>query len=146
NNLVILSRDYGQPLGMFPLDRYTIHLANDRTNRIYIATGAGLVMCLREQGSEFASFHVHPDRRPIMPEFAPEGAAGAADAGDEPAEMAADGEMPDGEMPADDGDKPDAEKPDEEMPADEKPEAESSDEEMPTEKPAAVEGDEKPDA
>src|SRR5262249_14518230 len=73
NNLVILSREYGQSQGMFPLDRFTNHLANDRSDRIYLATEAGLVMCLHEQGREFASYHVHPDRQPILPEFAPEG-------------------------------------------------------------------------
>ena len=101
---------------MFPIDRYTNHLANDRSDRIYIATPAGLVMCLHEQGREFASFHVHPDRQPIMPELAPEGATGAGDTAEEPGDMEADGEKPEGDMPADEGDKPDAEKSDEEMP------------------------------
>jgi outer membrane protein assembly factor BamB len=148
NNLVILSRDHGEPLGMFPLDRYTNHLANDRSDRIYFATEAGLVMCLREQGREFASFHVHPDRQPIMPEFAPEGAAGEGDSADAPADMEADGEKPDGDMPAEEGDKPDADKPDEEMPADEKPDADKPDEEMPADEKSDDEtppdGDEKP--
>src|SRR5262249_48580454 len=50
NNLTVLSRDRGEPLGGFPLEQFTRHLANDRSDRIYISTESGLLMCLREQG------------------------------------------------------------------------------------------------
>jgi hypothetical protein len=106
---------------MFPLDKFNRHLANDRSDRIYVATESGLVMCLHERGREFARFHMHPDRQPILPEFAPDDGANeqaapsedteaseameAAEKGDQP-----EGDQPDGEMPADEADKPDAEK------------------------------------
>ena len=72
-------------------------------------------MCLHERGREFARYHMHPDRQPILPDFAPE-----EDAGD-----AAEGEKPEAEMQ--EGDKPEAEmkdgdKPEEEAEAAEKPE------------------------
>jgi outer membrane protein assembly factor BamB len=138
NNLVILSADHGEPLGKFPLGMFTRHLANERSDRIYVATEAGLVMCLHERGREFARFHMHPDRQPILPEFAPDDDA-AGDKG-EPAEatedMPADGEKPEAEMKDDD-------KPDAEMKDEDKPEAEADDkEEMKDEdKPGTEEGD-----
>jgi hypothetical protein len=123
NNFTILSRDHGEVLGFFPLGQFTKHLANEHSDRIYLATESGLVMCLHEQRSEFARFHMHPDRQPILPDFAAEGPAGQV-----PADMDAAGDMP-----ADDGDKPDAEKPE-----DEKPDADKPDDESPaTEKPEA---------
>ena len=132
NNLTILSREHGEPLGMFPLDKFTRHLANDRSDRIYVATDSGLVMCLHERGREFARFHMHPDRQPILPDFAPDDnaapgeepdsmEAGAMEAaedaeampaekGDQPDADQPEGEQPDGEMPAEEADKPEAEK------------------------------------
>jgi hypothetical protein len=122
-------------------------LANDRSDRIYLATESGLVICLREQGREFPRFHKYPEREPILPEFAPEGAAGEGDAVEEPGEMEGSGDKPDGDMPADDGDKSAAEKPDEDMSADERPEAEKPDAERPEdEKPDAEKSDEEPPA
>jgi outer membrane protein assembly factor BamB len=138
NNLMILSRDRGEPLGSFPLEQFTRHLANDRSDRIYVSTESGLLMCLREQGREFARFHKHPDRQPILPEFAPEGAAQGGESGEEPEEMEGPGDKPeaDADMPAD-GDNPEADKPDKD-----KPEAEKSDEDKPD---ADKPDDEKPD-
>jgi outer membrane protein assembly factor BamB len=125
NNFTILSRDSGAPLGSFPLDQFTRHLANDRSDRIYLATESGLVMCLHEQGREFARFHKHPDREPILPEFAPEGSRGEGEAGEDAGEMEGPGDKPseDADMPAD-ADKPEAEKPDEDKPEADKPEDE----------------------
>ncbi|MGE5193562.1 MAG: PQQ-binding-like beta-propeller repeat protein [Deltaproteobacteria bacterium] len=131
NNFTILTRDSGEPLGSFPLNQFTKHLANDRSDRIYVATEAGLVICLHEQRREFARFHKHPDREPILPEFAPEGTGedagemngpGDKSAGD--ADMPADGEKPEADKPEADkpeSDKPDADQPEGEKPEDEKP-------------------------
>src|SRR5205807_2462685 len=44
NNLMILTRDHGQPVGMFPLNQYKKHVVNDRSDRIYLATEGGLVV------------------------------------------------------------------------------------------------------
>ena len=120
NNLTILSREHGEPLGKFPLDKFTKRLANEHSDRIYLATESGLVMCLHERSREFARFHMHPDRQPILPEFAPD------NGGDEPAAPGEAGEemepSADGEgMPAEKDDDPDAEKPDAEKSDAEKP-------------------------
>ncbi len=144
NNFSILSRENGELLGMFPLGQFTKHLANDHSDRIYLATESGLLMCLHEQRSEFARFHMHPDRQPILPELAPEGA------GDEDsAEMDADGDKPDADKPdtdKPDADKPDADKPeadpagDDDKPAAKKPAAEKAEDD------ADSDADEKPEA
>jgi outer membrane protein assembly factor BamB len=131
NNFTVLSRRDGQPLGMFPLGQFTKHLANDRSDRIYVATAAGLVICLHEQGREFARFHMHPDRQPILPEFAPEG-AGDEGAAEDGAGMEGKDGMPDAEMPGHEGDKPEAEADDGEKP--EAEDAEKPDEEAEAEK------------
>jgi hypothetical protein len=138
NNLVILSREHGEPLGTFSLDKFTRHLANERSDRIYVATESGMVMCLHERGREFARFHMHPDRQPILPDFAPdEGSADNAEPGEETEAMEA-GAAEAGEdgdaMPAEKGDKPESET-EEEMTEDQadKPKtkkADAEDEEM----------------
>lgn len=127
NNLLVLSRDHGQVLSKLPLGLFTMHFANENSDRIFVATESGLVMCLHETGREFPRFHIHPDRQPIVPEFGEEPA--------EAAEGAEEMEAPEGaEM---EGDKPEAEMQDEAA----KPESEAGE----TEKPEA-EAEEKPDA
>lgn len=74
-NLLILDRDNGATLGMIPLCNYDVHLANDRTDRILLATSTGLVICLREIGRPFPLYHKHPDRQPVLPEVTPEAEA-----------------------------------------------------------------------
>jgi outer membrane protein assembly factor BamB len=132
NNLVILSVGDGELLGNFTLGMFTHHLANERSDRIYVATEKGLVMCMHERKREFARFHKHPDRQPILPDFAPEKESSAAADKGEPD----DGEKPEADMQegdkaeAADGDKPEAETPDEE----EMSEAEKKDADQPAEK------------
>ena len=71
-NIVLLQRSTGRPLGTLPLRSFSVRLQNDRTDRLFLATPSGLVMCLREQGSEFSRFHKHPERSPIMPDVEPD--------------------------------------------------------------------------
>lgn len=71
-NIVLLQRSTGRPLGTLPLRPFSIRLQNDRTDRLFLATPSGLVMCLREQGSEFALYHKYPERAPIVPEVEPD--------------------------------------------------------------------------
>lgn len=73
NTLQILSREDARPLGTLPLGRFTLHLLNDYSDRIYVATNTGLVMCLHELGRDFPHLHRHPDRAPVLPVIAPEG-------------------------------------------------------------------------
>jgi hypothetical protein len=48
NNLVALSRKAGSPLVAFPVTDFTISTANQFTDRIYLGTKDGLIMCLHE--------------------------------------------------------------------------------------------------
>lgn len=72
NNLVVMSRVDGAVIGAIPLKDFTFRYANELTDRLYVATSRGLVICLRERGQEFPIYHRYPDRQPILPEFTPE--------------------------------------------------------------------------
>ncbi len=71
-NIVLLQRSTGRPLGTLPLRPFSVRLQNDRTDRLYLATPSGLIVCLREQGSEFAHYHKYPERAPIVPDVEPD--------------------------------------------------------------------------
>ena len=71
-NVVLLQRKTGRPLGTLPLRPFSVRMQNDRTDRLFLATPSGLVMCLREQGSEFARYHKYPERSPIVPDVEPD--------------------------------------------------------------------------
>lgn len=100
-NLVRLSRQTGEIQGILALNRFTIRVPNDMTDRLYMATPTGMIIALREPGRELPLYFKFPERLPIMPEFAPEEA---------PAE-----EKPAEENPAEE--KPSEEKTEEEKPA-----------------------------
>lgn len=69
-NLLVLARKDGAQLGSLSLSDFRVRFGNDLTDRAYLATPTGLVICLREVGQEFPTFHLYPDRQPILPEFA----------------------------------------------------------------------------
>ena len=78
-NLLVMSRDSGSISGTLPLRRFTKRFPNDRTDRIIAATESGLVMVLREKGRTIPTYHMYPDRLPILPEFASEDGDGPAE-------------------------------------------------------------------
>lgn len=85
-NLLVMSRQTGDVSGALPLRRFSQRFANDRTDRIVLSTDSGLVMVLREKGKVIPTYHMFPERLPLLPEFAPaEGDAPPA-AEDMPAE------------------------------------------------------------
>lgn len=71
-NLVRLNRATGEIQGRLPLDRFTIRISNDLTDRLYLATPTGTIIALREQDRELPLYFKFPERLPVMPEFAPE--------------------------------------------------------------------------
>ena len=79
-NIIVMSRKDGSSLGALPLRGYSVRLENDRTDRLYVATRSGLIVCLRELGQEFPRYHMNPELQPILPIFAPENAEDDADA------------------------------------------------------------------
>ena len=71
-NVLILSRFDGAITGALPLREMSVRVNNDRTDRIYLATQQGLIMCLREIGADFPRYHKFPERQPMLPEFTDE--------------------------------------------------------------------------
>ncbi len=71
-NLLILDREDGSIRGILPYRTLPIRVNNERTDRLYLATKGGLVVCIRERGRETPIWHLYPDRQPIRPELAPE--------------------------------------------------------------------------
>ena len=53
-----------------------------------MATKSGLIVCIREQNKEFPTYHMFPERQPILPEFASD--EPVDDNADDPAAAAAD--------------------------------------------------------
>lgn len=76
--LLLAQRD-GAIVGTLPVRDLSVRMGNDRTDRLYLASTDGLVVCIREEGRDFPLYHKYPDRRPILPELTP----------DEPAEESA---------------------------------------------------------
>lgn len=74
-NLIQLNRHTGVQTGRVTLDRFTIRVHNELTDRIYVASPTGIIMALREKDLEFPTYYKFPDRLPLMPEFAPEESA-----------------------------------------------------------------------
>jgi len=72
-NIVLMSTERGQIIGTLPLRRFSIRTGNDLTDRVYLSTESGLVICLRQTGHQFPVYHQHPDRLPLLPELTPEG-------------------------------------------------------------------------
>ncbi len=81
-NIVVMSNKADQQrtiLGALPLRRFSNRIANDRTDRLFVATDDGLVVSIRERGSDFPIYHMFPDRRPILPNLASDGDAYESD-------------------------------------------------------------------
>ena len=71
-NLVMVTKDRGQIVGSLELRRFAVRIGNDRTDRIYLSTDSGLVICMRQKGHADPVYHRFPDRLPLLPEFEPE--------------------------------------------------------------------------
>jgi hypothetical protein len=68
DRLVKISRETSNEVGSLQLNEYRIHLSNAQTDRILVSTANGRVVCLAEQGSDFATYHQSPESQPVMPE------------------------------------------------------------------------------
>lgn len=71
-NLVIVNADSGEIYGRIHARHYDRALVNDRSDRVFLATSRGEVLAIRERDRELPTFHRYPERRPILPELAPE--------------------------------------------------------------------------
>lgn len=77
--IAVLSPRDGAQIGSLPLKDFPVRYGNELTDRLYIATKTGLVVCIREQNKEFPSYHMYPERQPILPEFASDDEAAISD-------------------------------------------------------------------
>lgn len=68
--VAVMSSKDGAPIGSLKLKDFPIRYGNELTDRLYMATKSGLVICIREQNKEFPTYHMFPERQPILPEFA----------------------------------------------------------------------------
>lgn len=77
NNILLLSHEDGGLIGQTPLRRYSEYLQNERTDRLFLASPDGQILCIRERGQEFPQYHKFPERRPILPDLAEDESADA---------------------------------------------------------------------
>lgn len=78
NHLVVLNRDTGETISGIPLGRLAVQLVNNRTDRVYLGTKTGMVICLRELSRSLPRYHINPQEQPLLPQFAPEQTDAAA--------------------------------------------------------------------
>ncbi|MEJ7593181.1 MAG: PQQ-binding-like beta-propeller repeat protein [Planctomycetaceae bacterium] len=80
--LVTVNRKTGQVVAKEQYRDFTIPIRNSVTDRVYLSSKSGRVVCLKESGIDFPIYHQNPQRSPIMPEVAkpapPEPAADAS--------------------------------------------------------------------
>ncbi len=62
--LLVLEAGTGRVTGSLSMRQFPVHLANEMTDRIVVATRTGLVAMFHEQGRTQPIFHRNPDRRP----------------------------------------------------------------------------------
>lgn len=69
-NVLLLNREDRRHIATLGWRDFSVRMMNDRTDRVYVAKPSGLIVCIREKGKEFPTYHKNPDRKPILPEFA----------------------------------------------------------------------------
>lgn len=69
-NLIAADRETAQPKGQLALVPFKHRIPNDLNDRLYMASPEGLILCLREIGSEEPTFYRNTDRTPITPSLA----------------------------------------------------------------------------
>lgn len=70
--IVIVQTSDGKVVGKLPYRQFGMTPTNDRTDRIFLVSQGGLVVCLKERDSAIPTYHLYPERRPILPEITPE--------------------------------------------------------------------------
>lgn len=71
-DVLILNRKDGSIMGELPFRNLGVHVHNERTDRLYLATQSGFVACIREKSREQPLWHMFPERQPIQPRLAPD--------------------------------------------------------------------------
>ena len=73
SSLIVLDRKTGEYQGGTYFQPYNIVYSNPLTDRIFVAANTGLIVCIRELDAEFPTYHLRPEKQPILPTFAGEG-------------------------------------------------------------------------
>ena len=71
-NVLILDHKTGGLLGSLQLRGFSKRVNNNRTDRLFLSTPSGLIVCIREKEHEFPFYYKFPEHRPIMPILAPD--------------------------------------------------------------------------
>jgi len=141
--LLVLDREKGSMIGQVPLGGSNLSLANAVSDRIYLASSAGEMICLREMGSDYPTIRwplpaeepkAEPRKKPRPAAAKP--ADATEESGDKPA---ADDSDPFAVAGEDAGEEPAAEEPATEEPTAEEPAAEEPAAEEKTDGDAAAE-------
>jgi len=74
-NMLMLDRKDGAIVNVFPYSHFKHRVQNERTDRIFLCTQRGTVVCLRETNRHYPIWHLFPERQPIRPMIAPDDAA-----------------------------------------------------------------------
>jgi outer membrane protein assembly factor BamB len=78
--VVTVNRRTGEAVSKKEYHDLTMPLRNSVTDRLYLSSTSGRVVCLKESGIDFPIYHQNPQRSPIMPEVAKPAPAVPADA------------------------------------------------------------------
>ena len=92
--IVILQASDGHVVGKLSYRQFIKTPTNDRTDRMFLATQEGMLICLKERDSAIPTYHLHPERRPILPELTPEEGSEAPVEGTMPADPAVEAAAP----------------------------------------------------
>lgn len=71
-NVLVLDRKDGAVIGSLPYRHLKARVQNERTDRLYLATEGGLVVCIHENGRKLPLWHMFPERQPIRVPVAPD--------------------------------------------------------------------------
>jgi outer membrane protein assembly factor BamB len=71
-NVLLLNPKDGRQIGAFSMRQFPLRVANERTDRLYMASDHGLIVCIRERDRDLPLFHKSPEKGPILPEVAPD--------------------------------------------------------------------------
>ena len=80
--LMSVDGETGEITGVLPVTGFERHVDNERTDRIFMVTTRGTVLCLRERDRDFPRYHLRPEQEPIRPEFAADGPPPAEPSGE----------------------------------------------------------------
>lgn len=75
--LVTVNRKTGKIVAQTMYSDLSVPIRNSLTDRVYLSTTSGRVVCLKESGIDFPIYHQNPQRKPIMPDVAKPSATAA---------------------------------------------------------------------